>query len=267
MPDVVDNVSKAIALFSKEQCQFSIKGGGHSTIPGAANINDGVMMAMERINNIEVNTKGMYVIAGAGLRLGNVYLATDKYNVVPIIGRYATIGFGLAVGAGLSYLGNREGLAVDNVLGYEIVLYNGTVINANATSHVDLFWALKGGNNNFGVVTHYKLRTFKSDGEIYGGQIFYPQSSLDQMTDVVYDYHVRQAVEDVYTHAMPLYGYNGTTNETIGMTPVMYNKAVDKLPPILRGWTDVPYTLSTLQRRTYGNLSAHLNEGAGDGLV
>ncbi|EEP79086.1 predicted protein [Uncinocarpus reesii 1704] len=267
LPGTTAHVSKAVALLGKNDCKFAIKGAGHSAIPGAANINDGIMMSLARLNSTDINMENSYVRVGAGTQLGKVYEALDPHNVAAVIGRFYKVGLGMAVGAGISFLSNREGFTIDNVVNYEVVIAGGKVVNANATSHPDLFWALKGGNNNFGVVTHYHLSIFETPGVIYGGQITYPASSLDQLADVIYDYHVHQAVDDVLTHALPQYGYNGSMNETIATIPVAYNDAVDELPEIMQPWVKLPHTKSTLKKRTYGDLATELNEGFADGLV
>lgn len=257
----------AVALFAQNECKFAIKGGGHSAIPQAANIDDGILIPMERFNETDVDIEQGYIRVGAGNRLGHVYAATDAYNRSAIIGRFAKVGMGLAVAAGISFWSNREGLAVDNVINYEVVLANGTIANANVSNNPDLFWALKGGNSNFGVVTHYHLRLIETEGAVYGGIMYYPESSLDKVTDVIYDYHVHQAVDDVLTHVLPQYGFNGTTNETINFTPVVYNRAVDELPDVLKPWIEINYTKSTLHKRQYADLTEELNDGFADGVV
>lgn len=224
-------------------------------------------MPLERLNTTEIDFKQGHIVVGAGAKLGDVYRALDPYNMSAIIGRYDKVGLGLAVAAGFSFFSNRDGFAVDNVVNYEVVLGNGTIVNANATNHVDLFWALKGGNNNLGVVTHYSLRTVPTPGSAYGGIVYYPESSLDKVADVIYDYHTRQATQDVLTHALPQYGFNGTTNETINFSPVIYNAAVDELPEIMQPWLEVPYTKSTLHERNYSSIAVELNDGFPDGAM
>lgn len=251
----------------QNDCPFSIKGGGHSAIPGAANINNGVSMHMEKLKRIDISPDGESAIVGSGNLMSDIYTGLGPANLTAMVGRYAKVGLGVAVGAGFSYLVNKNGLAVDNVLNFEVVLANATIANANATNNPDLFKALKGGNNNFGVVTSFKLQTEKTDGSIYGGIMYYPESSLDQVHDIVYDYHVRQAVEDPLTHVMPSFGYNGTTNESTSFNLVMYNKGLNELPPVLQGWTDIPYYKNTLHNRQYADLSIELNDGFPDQLV
>ncbi|KAF3484372.1 bifunctional solanapyrone synthase [Arthroderma uncinatum] len=269
VPDSTEKVARTVRLFSQNECKFSIKGGGHSSIPGAANIDDGIMMVMYRMKDTEINFKEGYIRVGAGLLLHEIYAVLDPYKLSAVIGRYGEIGLGLAVGAGISFFSNRDGLAVDNVRNYEVVLADGKVVNANIDKkeNEDLYWALKGGNNNFGVVTHFDLNVIETRGSVYGGLIHYPESSLDYVNDLVYDYHTRQAVDGLLTHAMPQWVYNGTTNNTYNLTPVIYNDDVDELPSILQPWLDVPHVSTTLEKRTYSNLSIHLNEGFGAGLV
>lgn len=224
-------------------------------------------MPMEHINTMEINFVDDYVRVGAGATLGSVYEALDPHNKSAVIGRYRKVGLGLALGAGFSYFSNRDGLAIDNVLQYEVVLANGTVVLADHDNHPDLFWALKGGNNNFGVVTHYKLRIFDTPGRVFGGLMYYPESSLDELADVIYDYHAHQAVDDVLTHALPQYGFDGATNTTINFSPVVYNADVHELPDIMRGWNSTPHYKSTVHNRVYADMATELDTGFPDGQL
>ena len=267
LPDTAEKVSRAVALFTENECKFAIKGGGHSAIPGAASIHDGILMPMEKLNSTDINFEKGYIRTGAGALLGDVYRALDPHKLSAVIGRYEKIGMGLTIGAGFSYFSNRDGLAVDNVLNYEVVLANGTIVNANKSSHPDLFWALKGGSNNFGVVTHIVLATVKTSGHVFGGIMYYPEESLDQVGDVIYDYHVRQAVDDKLSHALPQYGFDGPTNKTINFTPVVYNADVEQLPESMQSWNRTPHYNSTLHNRNYSSLAFELNNGFPDGQL
>ncbi|KAK2814695.1 hypothetical protein FQN49_008105 [Arthroderma sp. PD_2] len=173
----------------------------------------------------------------------------------------------MIVGAGISYFSNRDGFAIDNVVNFEVVVASGEIVNANATSNPDLFWALKGGNNNFGVVTYFSLATVETSGFIHGGRITYPESSLDALADVIYDYHTHQAVDDPLAHALPELTFNSTTNVTGANMLVAYNDAVDELPEIMQPWLKVEHSKSTLGKKTYGDLAIELNEPFENGLA
>ena len=235
-------------------------------MPGAASIDDGILVSLNRVRDVHIKHQKNQVVFGAGNTVGDVYRALDPHNITVVMGRYDQVGLGLAVGAGLSFYNNREGLVIDNVESYEVVLANGTVIHTSISSHPDLHWALRGGNNNFGVVTHFTLRSFPYAG-VYGGLITYPESSLDQLEDVVYDYHTKGAVEDILTHTLPQYVFNGTSNETGSLSPVAYNAPVSALPSSLKGWTDTPYTNSTLRLTRYASLVEEYNAGYPNGAV
>jgi FAD/FMN-containing dehydrogenase len=98
---------------------------------------------------------------GPGLNWYNVYKALAPYGRVVIGGRMKTIGVpGLTLIGGFHYFNNKWGYAMDNVVSYDVVLGNGTQIVASNTTHRDLFWALKGGANNYGIVTQFTLKTY-----------------------------------------------------------------------------------------------------------
>ncbi|KAJ5348636.1 uncharacterized protein N7506_001889 [Penicillium brevicompactum] len=138
-------------------------------------------------------------------------------------------------------------------------------MSSTTKGHNDLFWALKGGTNNFGVATHFDLATVATDGRVLGGIVNYPKSSLDKLADAIYDHHVNQAVNDTHTHTLPQFGYNGTTNETINFTPGVYNADLQGLPDIMQPWNNRPHYKSTVHNQSYTSLPAELNDGFPDG--
>lgn len=266
LPDCTEKVSKAVKLLAENDCQFSIKGGGHSVIPGAANIEKGVLIPAHKFKSVEISPDKKSARVGMGLRMGEIYEALDKENLTAMIGRWQTVGMGVTLGAGFNYLMNGKGMSVDNILNFEVVLGDGSVVNANATSYPDLFKALKGGNNNYGYVTHATLALAEIDG-IYGGQIIYGPEQVEQAHDLIWDYHTRQAVEDTLTHVLPQFGYNGSSDTTNGINLVVYNKNVDKMPEIFRGWEEIPAQQNTMKNTKYHTLSAEVAAPYPDGLV
>ncbi|RYP51618.1 hypothetical protein DL768_003125 [Monosporascus sp. mg162] len=136
-------------------------------------------------------------------------------------GRFALVGVDLALGARFSYFTNTLGLAVDNVAGQRVVLANGTVVVASAEAHQDLHWALNGGYDNFGVVTHFILETVPHPG-LYGGRFTSPQSSLDAI-------------------------YDWASNTTYGYSPLAYLKNATALPASLQPWLDIEHPNSTIK--------------------
>lgn len=119
--------------------------GGHSPIPGDSNIDTGVLISLKHLHHVSYDAETGHVSMGPGARWNDVYDELDKYNRTMVGGRVMDVGVGgLMLGCGLSYLSDLYGLACDNVVSYEVVLADGRIVEASATSHQDLFWGLGG---------------------------------------------------------------------------------------------------------------------------
>lgn len=161
---------------TKAGCRFAIRSGGHSSIAGAANIQDGVTIDLSNLDEIEVSSDQSTVSIGAGNTWYSVYSKLDTLNLTVNGGRTAGVGVGgLSLGGGISFFSTRYGWTSDTVTNYEVVLANGSVVSANAEQNPDLLWALRGGGNNFGVVTRIDMQTFEQ-GPYWGGYVYHPVS-------------------------------------------------------------------------------------------
>ncbi|KAK0229786.1 hypothetical protein EDD85DRAFT_123625 [Armillaria nabsnona] len=159
-----------LALFYAYWARLAVKAGGHATNPGFSSTT-GVQIAMTRFKDITYDLKTQTVVIGAGNIWDDVYKALDARGVNVLGGRVSEIGVaGFTLGGGYSWLSNQHGLAIDNVLAYELVILNGEVTNVTASTDPDLFFSLKGGGNNFGVVTRFTLKTFPQ-GNIWGRHV------------------------------------------------------------------------------------------------
>jgi FAD/FMN-containing dehydrogenase len=148
------------------------------TVKGAASIDNGVLIVLTRFRQLTIAPNLETASLGPGLTWNEVYEWVQKYNRAIVGGRYAPVGVsGFLLGGGISFHGGEYGWGANSVVNYEMVTAKGEVINANKTSHPDLFWALKGGGSNFGIVTRFDVRTYPS-GQIFGGLISYDQSTV-----------------------------------------------------------------------------------------
>lgn len=162
--------------------KFAIRSGGHACFAGSANESNGITIDLRGLNSIEVNEEASTVSIGTGTSWGEVYRTLDPLGLAVPGGRHSQVGVGgLTLGGGLSHFSSHVGLVCDNVLEYEIVLASGTIVQAteNDAQYGDLFRALRGGSNNFGVVTRFVFRTFRQ-GRLWGGTLIHPLETKDQ---------------------------------------------------------------------------------------
>ncbi|KAL8786217.1 MAG: hypothetical protein Q9213_002906 [Squamulea squamosa] len=174
-PRNAQDVSAAIKILAapNSTTKFAIRGGGHTVWKGSANIEDGITIDMRAINEVEVSDDKTVTAVGAGALWRDVYTILDAQGLATSGGRAAQVGVGgLTTGGGLSFFSARFGFVCDNVVSFDIILASGDLVSANESSNPDLWVALRGGSNNFGVVTRFHLRTFPQ-APFYGGQVFY----------------------------------------------------------------------------------------------
>ncbi|KAJ2994293.1 hypothetical protein NUW58_g1592 [Xylaria curta] len=237
--DQVVTLLKVIRPFIDQGDTFAIRGGGQQPAPGVANINaPGITVDLSLIAGVDIDAKNHIVRIGAGERWGRVYEALDGSGLAIAGGRSNNGGIGgYALQGGLSFFSSREGFVCDNVLNYEIVLASGEVVNANEREHSDLWTALRGGGNNFGIVIRYDFRAFPQ-GPLWGGNIFYMLSSLpDQIQKLVTELTKPDASPE--THVMMSIGFAGALSPVpVGLNTVYFAQAVDN-PPVLDPFVSV----------------------------
>jgi FAD/FMN-containing dehydrogenase len=137
---------------------LAIRSGGHSTI-GASGCDDGLVIDLRDLNAIDIDVAARTAWCGAGLTAGEVTRAVEQHQLIVGFGDSGTVGIGgLTLGGGLGYMLRKHGLTIDSLLAAELVLANGEIVVADAGHHAELFWALRGGGGNFGVVTRLKFQ-------------------------------------------------------------------------------------------------------------
>jgi FAD/FMN-containing dehydrogenase len=193
--DVQELVSALVAA----KVPFAVRSGGHSPSPRDASIGrTGVLIAVDKLNQVTYDPSTTQVTLGAGAKWDAVYTLLDTHNVSMVGGRVMPVGVGgLTLGGGLSYLSDLHGLVCDNVASFEVVLADGRLVEASLSSHPDLFWALKGGSNNFGIVTSYRAATYPIK-DCWGGMLIF---GTDQLPDVLQAYNEYQHTPDKDLHA------------------------------------------------------------------
>ncbi|KAK8139365.1 FAD-binding oxidoreductase [Apiospora sp. TS-2023a] len=180
-PSSAQDLQQVITILDQQDAPFAIRSGGHNPAPGFSNIDDGVLVDLAKLTGLHFDGDKSVAVVGTGNRWGDVYDYLDQFGVTVAGGRTANVGVG---GFTLGYL---YGLVCDNVVDYEIVLADGSIVHANADAHDDLYWALKGGASNFGVVTSFTFTTYPI-GELWGGVKVYAWDDLSGLLSAMHEY-------------------------------------------------------------------------------
>src|ERR671937_1811213 len=152
-----DDVVAAVNFGREQGLDIAIRCGGHNG-PGFGSVDNGLVIDLSGVKTITVDPDARTATIGGGCLLGDVDAATHEHGMATPAGILSTTGAGgLILGGGMGYLSRTYGLSIDNVLGAEVVLADGSVVNADESENDDLYWAIRGGGGNFGAVTQLKM--------------------------------------------------------------------------------------------------------------
>jgi FAD/FMN-containing dehydrogenase len=175
-----EDVTRVIGFARAHDLPLAIRGGGHNG-GGLGSVDDGVIADLSLLRSISVDPETRTVRVGGGCTWKEVDAATNPHGLAVPCGIISTTGVGgLTLGGGIGHLTRGYGLTIDNLLGAEVVLADGQRVNASADENPDLFWALRGGGGNFGVVTEF---TFQAQpvSDIVGGPTFWPIEETEEV--------------------------------------------------------------------------------------
>ena len=180
-PVCAADVCEAVHFGRANGLLLSVKGGGHN-VAGTSLADGGLTIDMSQMRAVEVDRWRRLARVGGGCVLGDVDRATQADGLATVLGSNSDTGVGgLTLGGGFGYLSRRFGLAVDNVQELEIVTADGQLRRAAADENADLFWAVRGGGGNFGVVTRFTFRLHQVGPEITGGLMMWDGEWADQV--------------------------------------------------------------------------------------
>jgi FAD/FMN-containing dehydrogenase len=177
--DVADVIA-AVTFARQHELTLAVRGGGHSG-PGLGVCDDGLVIDLSRMRGIHVDPAERTARVEGGCTWGDVDHATHPFGLATPSGFISTTGVGgLTLGGGIGYLTRSHGLTIDNLLGVDVVLADGRVVTADAEQHADLFWAVRGGGGNFGVVTSFLFRLHPIS-TVYGGPMLWPLEKAPEL--------------------------------------------------------------------------------------
>jgi hypothetical protein len=242
-PQTVDDVSAVVKSLTSngDSPSFAVRGGGHMWIPGASNSDGGVTVDLRGLNSVELSDDHSSVSVGGGATWDLIYNKLDPLGLAVAGGRVAGVGVsGLTLGGGISYFGPRHGWTCNQATSFEVVLADGSIVKASAEQNADLWKGLRGGANNFGIVTGLELVTFKQ-GPLWSILSISPTTILDQQASL---YGKLMASENYDENASFLTGwaFSGAAGGKVALHQLVYTEPPNgtEVPPFFKDVLALP---------------------------
>lgn len=190
------DVVHAVNFARTNNIEVSIRSGGHNGA-GLALVEYGLVIDLSEMNHIQIDLDKQTAVIESGCLLRDIDAATHEFGLALPSGIIGSTGIaGLTLGGGLGYLSRKAGLTIDHLLECEVVLADGEIVTTNKDSYPDLFWALRGGGGNFGVVTSFKFSLIEVKN-VYAGPMFWPIGKAEEVMRF-YDQFTKKASNDLY---------------------------------------------------------------------
>ena len=220
-----EDVQSAVRFAAEQNIYPAIRAGGHNAA-GLAMIDDGLVIDVSPMKAISVDPANLIAVSQTGLTWGEFDRETHAHGVATTGGLISTTGIaGLTLGGGVGWLMNRCGLVCDNTLNYDIVLASGELVRANASEHPDLFWALKGGGGNFGVVTSITFRMYPIR-EVVSGLVLHPLAHAREVLKFYRDFTMAGLPDELTLYVAALSTPDGIP--VVGLIPAWCGESLEE---------------------------------------
>ncbi|KAI0389939.1 FAD-binding domain-containing protein [Xylariaceae sp. FL0594] len=189
LPTSAAEVSAVVnVLNTYPDVRFAVKSGGHDPNPGHASVSDGILIATAKMKGATYDPVTGLASVGPGGEWNDVIGDLEPYGVTIVGGRLGLVGVGgYLLQGGLSFLSSQYGMAADNIVGWETVMANGSIVNVDAAAHPDLAVAMRGGGSQFGIVTRFKVRAHPI-GKVWGGSRVYSPDQADRLFSALHNF-------------------------------------------------------------------------------
>lgn len=257
LPSSTEEVAATIKALAGAGQKFAVRSGGHTNWPGSNNIEGGVTVDLSKFNTTTYDASSETALIGPGSRWREVYAELHKHGRVVAGGREGNVGVaGLILGGGNTFFTAQRGFACDNVVEYEVVLADGRIIKANETEHEDLFRVLKGGSNNFGVVTSFKMSAIECD-KVWGGMTFFSKDNIPAAIEALSDF-TDNVVNDRKSNLVCIFTHMPDFKDIVIAT--LYNQVAGvENAPAYKKWLAIPQMLNTVKMTSVSEMAFEYN--------
>ncbi|KAL9091983.1 MAG: hypothetical protein Q9159_001128 [Coniocarpon cinnabarinum] len=243
--------------------RFAIRSGGHAPDAESANVVGGITIDLCQLKQIEILNDNLVSI-GTAARWIEVYEALEKSNLGVCGGRAGNVGVGgLTLGGGISFFSPRHGFVCDGVVEYEVVLADGNVVRATENCYADLWRALKGGGNNFGIVTKFIARTYAQE-RLWAGYMYHSVSAAPQLLQAFHDFSIPEHFDE-YATAWLAMGYSSKWRSTAMASHIVYTKP-EKRPAALEKFMTARRFWSTVKLRSMASTGREMDSNTPPGF-
>ncbi|KAK3988855.1 hypothetical protein QBC44DRAFT_370683 [Cladorrhinum sp. PSN332] len=263
-PTTPSELSLILIHLTTTRTPFAVRSGGHTNWPGSNNISSpGVTIDLSQLstNTVALHPTNDLVDIGPALKWKQVYSHLHAHNLAVPGGREGNVGVaGLLLGGGNTFFTARHGFACDNVVAYEIVLASGEVVTASAQSHSDLFRALKGGSNNFGIVTKFTMRTVPCSA-VWGGMTFYSKALIPTAIESIVEF-TDEIEKDKDNNLVVIFSHQPDFKDVVIAT-LYVNVVGQEKPAAFKKWLEMPEIMSMVKMTNLKEMSLEYNIPAG----
>ncbi|KAI1110833.1 putative oxidoreductase [Nemania sp. NC0429] len=209
---------------------IAVRAGGHTWFAGANSAADGITIDLRGLKSIDLSDDKSRVSVGPGATWDLVYGKLDPLGLSVAGGRVSGVGVGgLTLGGGISYFGPREGWTCNQAVAFEVVLADGSIVKADENENADLWWGLRGGANNFGIVTRIDFRTFEQGSLWYSMRINLP-TEVDQLIKVYADIMAPQNYDENASY-LAGWAYNARMGISVALNELVYTRPDGEATP------------------------------------
>jgi hypothetical protein len=259
-------VAEVLTILANANGNFAVRSGGHSQWAGGSDIHVGATIDLGLFTNVTYNPATQLASIQPGPNWGQVYTALAAEGICVTGGRDAGVGIGgFLTGGGNSYYVGKTGFAIDTIINMEVVLSNGSIVNANATSNADLWKALKGGSGNFGIVTRFDVEAFPNK-DVWGGARIANKTYQDEFVTALIDF-TNNNVNNPQDALILAFSYNPAQFSEV----VIFNVIVDTdgvvNAPAFNEVYSIPTISTDISTRSMTNIAVTYEQVAGNRYV